>query len=211
MRAKVFCIGFHKTGTTSLGAALETLGYRVTGPNGVDDPEIANRVYEIAYELVEKYDAFQANPWPILYKELDANYPNSRFILTLRDSESWINSQVRHFGRKEAAMRHWIYGVGCPEGNEDIYVKRFERHNQDVIDYFRDRPDDFLVFDLRRGDGWGKLCSFLQVDIPNVPFPHANKADDRDRSNAFARRLARKIKKFAAQLPFIGPSRIDNS
>ena len=25
-------------------------------------------------------------------------------------------------------MRRWIYGVGFPEGNEAIYVKRFEGH-----------------------------------------------------------------------------------
>jgi UDP-N-acetylmuramate-alanine ligase len=41
METKVFCIGFHKTGTTSLAVALKTLGYRVTGPNGVHDPDIA--------------------------------------------------------------------------------------------------------------------------------------------------------------------------
>ncbi|MEE2776427.1 MAG: sulfotransferase [Acidobacteriota bacterium] len=29
---KVFGIGFHKTGTSSLGAALEVLGYRVRAP-----------------------------------------------------------------------------------------------------------------------------------------------------------------------------------
>ena len=30
---KIFCIGFHKTGTKSLGLALGILGYKVTGPN----------------------------------------------------------------------------------------------------------------------------------------------------------------------------------
>ena len=35
---KVFCVGFHKTGTKSLGAALTALGYRVIGPSGARDP-----------------------------------------------------------------------------------------------------------------------------------------------------------------------------
>jgi len=69
---KVFCIGFHKTGTTSLNVALNTLGYRVTGPNGVNDPDIAKNVLRMADDLVKRYDAFQDNPWPIIYKELDA-------------------------------------------------------------------------------------------------------------------------------------------
>ncbi|MCF8112073.1 MAG: hypothetical protein K9J85_11380 [Desulfobacteraceae bacterium] len=180
MAPKIFCIGFHKTGTTSLSIALRTLGYRVTGPNGIKDPDIEKNVFTMAYRLVEKFDAFQDNPWPIIYKELDKDYPGSKFILTLRDSESWIKSQVRHFGRQETPMRRWIYGVGCPEGNEAIYLKRFEEHNEGVMKYFRERPQDLLVLDLAKGDGWEKLCSFLGADITESEFPHANKAIDRE-------------------------------
>ncbi len=179
IETNIFCIGFHKTGTTSLAVALKALGYRVTGPNGVNDPNIENNVLSMAYKLVEKYDAFQDNPWPIIYKELDAKYPGNKFILTLRSPDTWIKSQVMHFGCKHTPMRKWIYGVGCPEGNEDIYIKRFEDHNKEVLDYFKNRPKDLLVMDLAQGDGWDKLCPFLGVEIPNLPFPHANKADER--------------------------------
>ncbi len=181
MKTKVFCIGFHKTGTTSIAVALKRFGYRVTGPNGVDDPNIGSNVLDMAYSLVEQYDAFQDNPWPIIYKELDAKYHGSKFILLLRDSESWINSQVKHFGRSETPMRKWIYGVGCPKGNEDIYVKRFENHNNEVKRYFQNRPRDLLILDLAKGSGWEELCPFLGVDIPNTPFPHVNKAGARER------------------------------
>lgn len=64
---KIFCIGFHKTGTTSLALALSQLGYRVTGANGVWNPNIRNEVYELAFRLVEEFDAFRDNPWPLLY------------------------------------------------------------------------------------------------------------------------------------------------
>lgn len=182
MSAKIFCIGFHKTGTTSLSFALNTLGYRVTGPNGVDDPDISSNVLQMVDDLVRRYDAFQDNPWPIAYKELDRKYPGSKFILTLRDSDAWIDSQVRHFGRQETPMRKWIYGVGCPQGNEEIYLEVFERHNMEVLDYFKDRPHDLLVMNLAKRDGWEKLCPFLGVRIPDVEFPHANKATDRGQS-----------------------------
>ena len=43
---KVFCLGFHKTGTTSLGVALGILGYRVSGAFGVNDPDIAEHAVE---------------------------------------------------------------------------------------------------------------------------------------------------------------------
>jgi len=200
MKSRVFCIGFHKTGTTSLAVALNTLGYRVTGPNGVNDPNIENNVIPMAYGLAEKYDAFQDNPWPIIYKEVDAKFPGSKFILTLRNSESWINSQVRHFGRMETPMRKWIYGVGCPEGNEDIYVKRFEDHNKEVKNYFKDRPQDLPVLDLAKRDGWGKLCPYLGAGIPNIEFPHANKASVREKANASKVPWSRRMKDFAYRI-----------
>lgn len=194
MKTKVFCIGFHKTGTTSLGAALANLGYRVAGAAGISDPNIEKNVLPMAYDLVEKYDAFQDNPWPIIFKELDAKYPGNKFILTVRNSESWIKSQVNHFGRNETPMRRWIYGVGCPEGNEAIYVKRFENHVEEVRRYFQDRPEDLLVLDLAKGDAWENLCPFLGVDNPGIEFPHANKADSRVKV-PFARGLKSFIKR----------------
>ena len=191
MKPKVFCIGFHKTGTTTLEVALKKLGYRVTGCFGTKDPDIASKVHEMAYAMVERFDAFEDNPWPILYKDLDTRFPGSKFILTRRPSDAWIRSQVKDFATTETPMRRWIYGedAGCPEGNEGIYVKRYERHNREVLDYFKDRPDDLLVMDIPADASWDKLCHFLGHPIPNKPFPHANKAS-----------LSRKIKNWFKKL-----------
>jgi len=191
MTGKVFCIGFHKTGTSSLERALTILGYRVTGPNGVRDRKIGTHVLALAQSLVPKFDAFQDNPWPVIYKEMDAAWPGSKFILTQRDPEAWLRSQVRHFGKKTRPMREWIYGAGCPEGNEDIYRERFLRHYREVPAYFADRPNDLLVMDLAAGDGWEKLCPFLGKEIPNQPFPHANKAATRDHRRRWSHRIQR--------------------
>ena len=180
-KKKVFGIGFHKTATSSLKVALRELGYRVTGPNGVNNLNIANEVLDLAFGLVSKYDAFQDNPWPIIYKELDQNYPGSKFILTTRSSEDWIRSIVRHFGDEVTPMREWIYGVGDPKGNEDIFISTFKRHNDEVQRYFRNRPNDLLVFAITEGDGWEKLCPFLGVQRPNASFPFVNKAKDREK------------------------------
>jgi hypothetical protein len=97
-------------------------------------------------------------------------------------------------------MRTWIYGVGCPEGNEDIYLNRYEQHNQEVIDYFRDRPDDLLILDLAKGDGWEQLCAFLGADIPNEPFPHANKARNRGTANSKSAKLLSKARALARSI-----------
>lgn len=186
MKAKVFCIGFHKTGTSSLAKALEELGYRVTGPNGVRRPRIAKVALKLAEKLVPEYDAFQDNPWPIIYKEMDARYPGSKFILVVREPQSWLRSQVSYFGKKSSPMRQWIYGenAGCPEGNEEIYLARYNRHNAEVQEYFKDRPDDLLVMSLSSGDGWEKLCKFLGYPVPDRPFPHVNKGTRRAKAAA---------------------------
>lgn len=171
---KVFGIGFHKTGTKSLGAALDMLGYRVTGPFGVRNPDIRREVHEQALRLAQRFDAFQDNPWPLLYRELDQGFPGSRFILTLRPTASWIASVTRHFGTRSTPMREWIYGVGFPEGNEAVYIARYERHNDAVREYFRDRPGDLLTLQITEGEGWEKLCPFLGKPVPAAPFPQAN-------------------------------------
>ncbi len=175
---KIFCIGFHKTGTTTLDVALETLGYSVCHAVEIDNPNIASEAESIAFGLVEKFDAFQDNPWPILYKELDAKFPGSRFILTVRPANDWIKSVVDHFGTTDTPMRSWIYGVGHPVDNEPTYLRRYDKHNWDVVEYFQSRPSDLLIMRITDGDGWEKLCSFLERPVPGVPFPHRNKVTD---------------------------------
>lgn len=189
-KPKVFGIGFHKTGTSSLARALTLLGYNVTGMFGVHNRNLEAEVESKALSLVDSYNAFQDNPWPILYKALDSNVPNSKFILTIRPTEQWLTSVVRHFGGKSTAMREWIYGVGDPVGNEDIYVTRYERHNAEVIDYFNDRADQLLIMNLSNGDGWEELCPFLSIDIPEVDFPHENKVTGLRKIRAMIRSIA---------------------
>jgi hypothetical protein len=176
-RAKVFCVGFQKTGTTSMRSALEILGYRVAGHFGVDDPAISRNALPQALALAGKYSAFQDNPWPLLFRELDERFPGSRFVLTVRDPQRWIESVVGHFGDSSTPMREWIYdGHGAPRGNEDLYLERFERHNREVREYFSARRGDLLEMNIEAGEGWDALCGFLDRRLPDAPFPHKNKA-----------------------------------
>ena len=174
-KRKVFCIGFQKTGTTSLRRALQMLGYRVTGPNGAQDPDIASSASSMALALATTFDAFADNPWPVLYRELDATFPDSQFILTTRDTSAWVASMNRYFGVGETPMRSWIYGAASPHGNEAEYAWRYERHNQEVRRYFAGREEDLLVMNLEEGDGWAELGAFLGVSAPEGDFPHENR------------------------------------
>lgn len=174
---KVIGIGFHKTGTSTLNVALSKLGYNVLGAR-IDLAErlIRNEIDSIL-ELTESYDAFEDNPWPLIFKDLDKKYPNSKFILTIRDEEKWLSSIVNHFGSTNTSMREFIYGVGHPAGNEDIYLKRYQKHNKDVLEYFKDRKSDLLIIDWSKIEGWNELCEFIGEPILNEPLPHANKGN----------------------------------
>ncbi len=176
---KVFCIGFHKTGTTSLHRALSQLGYRVCGlRKDLVAPLLSGDPAPIR-EAVRAFDAFEDNPWPLLFRQLDEAVPGSRFILTLREEDAWWASVLRHFGGRSSAMRQLVYGAdaGDPRGREAVYRARYRRHLAEVRGHFAGRAD-LLEIDLARGDGWGALCGFLGHPVPDAPFPHANRAVD---------------------------------
>lgn len=199
---KVFGIGFHKTGTTSLDRALTLLGYRVTGPNAVHDPDISQKIHDFTQEISKKFDAFQDNPWPLVYREMDNLYPNAKFTLTVRDPDEWILSMCKHFGEQVTPMRQLIYGsdFGHPLGNELHYKKVMLTHNKNVRTYFSDRPDKLLEIDFSSGQGWEPLCRFLGHPEPSASFPHANKAADRDARKGGAPRFMKRIRRAAARI-----------
>lgn len=174
-RPRVFCIGWHKTGTSTLGLALIELGYSVLGCRLDMVHPLRRRDIDAVLDCAGQFDALQDVPWAALYRELDERYPGSRFILTKRDEDSWLKSAHRHFSNTEIPLHEWLYGEGRLIGNEKRYIERYRRHHRDVEGYFQDRPDDLLVMNLTRGDGWDTLCRFLGHEVPAKPFPHANK------------------------------------
>lgn len=210
MQPKVFGIGFQKTGTSSLSAALTILGYRVKGWLAINRPDKVQRYVEagnpITLEklaaacipIAQRYDAFEDNPWCLIFRELDAAFPGSKFILTRRKNpQAWVRSVAGHFGERQTPIMDFIYGAGRPpKGNEQLYLDRYLRHNAEVIDYFRDRPGDLLILETEKAD-WAPLCAFLGRSAPSLrPYPHANSAKSRQwnmRLRALRRMAAQKL------------------
>jgi len=175
-KPRVFCIGWHKTGTSTLGAALLQLGYSVLGCRlDMYEPLAASDI-SAPVALAGEFDALQDVPWAALFRELDKAYPGSRFILTVRDEDAWLASASRHFKDADIHLHRWLYGNGRLWGNEDTYLERFRRHYAEVADYFANRPEQLLTLDMVGGDGWAELCQFLDEPVPARPFPHENQA-----------------------------------
>lgn len=57
--------------------------------------------------------------------------------------------------------------------DEDAGVRAFERHTETVRAGLP--ADRLLIFDVR--EGWEPLCRFLDVEVPDEPFPRLNDAD----------------------------------
>ena len=114
-RPKVFCVGFQKTGTTSLYAALTRLGWRTAAVvgRGLSAEELRAQAKDLCIETARRFDAAEDMPWPLFYRELDAAFPDSKFILTLRESESWYRSVLDHFGATPDEMHKFVYGDGA--------------------------------------------------------------------------------------------------
>ena len=203
MTAKIFGIGFHKTGTSSLARALRLLGYdAIQGdppckpPYGDGGISLIRMIEAGRYRLptIEKHDAFTDNPYFRIWREIDENYPGSRFILTVRDPKEWIRSCIRYYRYRQIyPMRAWMFGEHANPASSDAarntWLRAYREHNEAVRRHFRERPDDLLILDVTRRNSWPPLCKFLGRPIPDTPFPHENEFDLRRRFGYMVRRL----------------------
>jgi hypothetical protein len=170
---KIVCVGLGKTGTQSLGLALELLGYDV-----ISWKERAIQLYlngdfeQLRNDYILHWDVFREMPWPKMYKYFDENF-NTKFILTTRKtSEIWYNSSV-NYQKKIGGSKLKDSYYGCPIEDKKGRILFYENHNQEIRDYFKNR-DHFLEMNLEEGDGWDELLNFI-CKKPSVPFPHINK------------------------------------
>lgn len=176
---KIFGIGLSKTGTTSLANALEILGYKTRDYPGLLHYSPGD-LGSIDGSLLDAYDALTDTPIPSFYRELDARYPDAKFILTIRDAESWLKSCKKQFTQKladkqnEAHNRLFMDLYGCTVFDEQKFSAGYDRFIEGVHAHFRDRPGKLLVMNVAAGDGWESLCPFLNQAVPEIPFPKAN-------------------------------------
>jgi hypothetical protein len=176
---KIFGIGLSKTGTTSLAAALDTLGYRTKDYPGLT----AFRPGDLSCIdplMLDQHEALTDTPIPSFYRELDQRYPGSKFILTVRDMDGWLQSCKKQFTARHAEKQNEAHGqlfmdlYGTTVFDEDLFRRGYSRFVDGVLTYFENRPKDLLVLDVAAGQGWPELCTFLGKPVPEVPFPKAN-------------------------------------
>jgi hypothetical protein len=185
---RVFCIGFNKTGTTTMGRCFEALGLNpIAEPRSpyIDYVALARFIfqhgdYEPALQAASYFRSFQDRPWNVweMYKRLDQRFEGSRFVLTERSTESWWNSVERWLlvsnQNDGAKLQRYLDHLRLRNLTKAGFIAAYEKYNEEAKAYFTGRSD-LLVMNLEKGDAWQKLCAFLRLPAPNLAFPHANR------------------------------------
>lgn len=199
MSLKIIGAGFPRTGTLSLKAALEILGYGkcLHMSDVLFSPKQVSFWHDISegeptdWDVV--FDGYQSCvdfPAALYYRELHAKYPEAKVILTVRPPEVWYDSMLRTLYQLEKAVPAWLQMLfprvgrladmadrlvwnGLFEGqftNPRHAITEYERHIDDVKHAIP--RGQLLVMDVK--DGWAPLCVFLGVPEPDMPFPRVN-------------------------------------
>lgn len=173
---KIFGIGDNKTGTKSLGEALKYLGFDHKTTDILASTEYSHGNLNPVFRITNEHESFEDYPWndKDFYKFLDKKYPKSKFILTIRNIKEWSDSHYEWFAPNTGVKQYWK----MKKYDKSKEIKRHTQRNEEIIEYFRKRKKDLLVIDICGGEGWEKLCPFLDKPIPNIPFPHINKRKD---------------------------------
>lgn len=188
MKQKVFGLGLHKTGTSTLAECLRILGYSVCPEDMAHRPgkQAVKGEYAGCLSLAAGYDAFLDSPWnyPDMYLLCAVAYPGAKFILTVRDRHKWFDSLMRWVASEhsESGATALQETLGCEATTENrahaqiAYLDHIDR----VIAYFDAIPGDhdrLLVVDWTTGHEWIKVCEFLGEPVPDVRFPHMLRYD----------------------------------
>jgi hypothetical protein len=114
-------------------------------------------------------------------------YPNSKFILTVREMQDWLQSWQQHDAKLRLATKNdlpnWVKSLrraafGQWQFEPGVWQQTYEYHVAEVMAYFSSRQQDLLVLKPCAGEGWEQLCPFLSKPLPTSAFPHQNKASD---------------------------------
>ncbi len=212
MALRVIGAGFGRTGTLSMKAALEQLGYDKCHHMLEVFPSDAqlNMWHRISQGDTPDWDAvfdgFQASvdfPSSGYWRELAEHYPDAKIILTTRSFDSWYESANETIWPVSRDIPGWLtvvpkvrkikqmtYGAiwdrlfGGRFENKEAARQVFEQHEADVKATFP--AERLLVFHPK--EGWEPLCTFLGKPVPDGDFPNVNdRADFKKRIGLFRR------------------------
>lgn len=190
MALKIIGAGMGRTGTASLKVALEALGmgncYHMS--EVLKNPEFVEGWISAAEgrpdwdAIFDGYTATVDNPGCNYWEELAEFYPDAKVILTTRDPVQWFESTNETIHSPEFSL--FVKNSPFGEMIQKTLWDRMENRMQDrdyMVNFFNQRSEDIsasipserlLVYQV--SEGWGPLCEFLDVPVPDMEFPRIN-------------------------------------
>ena len=127
-------------------------------------------------------------------RELMATYPDAKIILTNRDAGDWHRScgntllQARNYWLHAVLQRFdWVTGLVHPlrcKYWQCLFADNFEANRKAaMLAHYEEiramaNQSGRKVLEFGFADGWGPLCTFLDVDVPSNPYPRENEGGD---------------------------------
>lgn len=149
---KILNIGLPRTGTYSLCIALRSIN-------------ISCVHYPFSIKNIHNYSA--ACEVIFDYESLEKEFPNSLYIYTKRDLNSWMISCNKH---KKNYKPNWNPFWLSSDYEAEYYKK------EESLKFFNNKKNRLLIFNVFKNDGWNKLCGFLEKEVPNFSYPHLNRS-----------------------------------
>ena len=203
MPLRVIGAGFGRTGTNSLKLALEQLGFgpchhmKEVGPSldQINWFDQASRGEVMDWDKVfEKFEASVDWPSASYYNELAAHFPDAKVVLSVRDAEGWYKSAHETIYAVSQNVPTWLRRVAPPVDKlismvirsiwEGKFSGQFENRtfaidifNQHIEEVKKNIAAERLLIHSAK-EGWPPLCEFLEVPIPETPYPRVNEAKD---------------------------------
>jgi len=174
---RIFQIGFNKCGTRSLYRFLQRSGIVAAHFNrGLLAWSIRDNLAQgrkplhgridryVAYTDMQQVTREHAIEAVRYFRELYAYYPNSYFILNTRDKEAWIKSRLAHGAGFYARRYAKALGVQTEEEVVAHWSAEWDRHHQEVQEFFADKPGRLLVYDIKNSKPQ-EMVDFLSPDF----------------------------------------------
>ncbi|HUN77355.1 MAG TPA: sulfotransferase [Solirubrobacteraceae bacterium] len=167
----------------------------------LDQVDVWNRALDGEGPWEEVFGGFQSTvDWPggYFYRELAEAYPDAKVLLSVRDPERWepsFRETIVEMRYGESLMRLLASARGEIDPRWRRYLELVDRMFYGPQGTFADGweepeqlmeqmvahteqvkaaipADRLLVWEV--GEGWGPLCEFLGVEVPDEPLPHEN-------------------------------------
>ena len=204
---KVFQIGFSKCGTVTIASFFKNNGISAVHhdfgflalsmyDNYLNDEPLLDPRYQHYAVYTDMENMFMNPPLNIgmlMFKEIDKQYPGSKFILNIRNKDAWLKSRSKHpINRKVNTTILELNAKNLKIPEKQVlarWSKEWDEHITTVTEYFKDRPNDLLVFNIEQ-DPPEKLTTFFKEYFVLDPklYTHKNKSTERDKLRAIAKK-----------------------